>query len=211
VEHAQYLAKHIPGAKLRIIPGEDHIVWFGDQDTIVSEISSFVTGETAPTPADRALLTLVFLDIVSSTEQLALMGDERWRSVLEQLDHAVGRRIRAFGGTQVKHTGDGYLLSFRGPTSALECAAAVRDDAARLGLQSRTGVHTGECEQRGEDLGGLAVHVAARIMGEAGAGEILASQTVKDLALGAELDFMELEARQLRGVPGDWPLYLLSD
>ncbi|MGI9373018.1 MAG: adenylate/guanylate cyclase domain-containing protein, partial [Hyphomicrobiales bacterium] len=144
VVHAEYLAEHIPGAALRILPGEDHIVWYGDQDAIIAEIRSFLTGDALQTSAERVLMTVVFFDVVGSTEHLARMGDERWRSVLEQLDHAVDRRLRAFGGTQVKHTGDGYLLSFRGPTSALECAAAIRSDTTRLGLQSRTGVHTGE-------------------------------------------------------------------
>lgn len=210
VEHAKYLAEKIPDATLRLLPGEDHIVWFGNQDNIISEIRSFLTGDVVATSTDRALMTVAFLDIVDSTAQLARMGDQRWRGVLEQLDHTVDHRLRNFGGTRVKHTGDGYLLSFRGPTSALECAAAIRTDVAILGLQSRSGVHTGECEIRGQDISGIAVHVAARIMGEAGPDEILTSQTVKDLSLGADFNFRGLEARPLRGVPGEWPLYTLS-
>ena len=210
VEHAHYLAEHIPGATLRMLPGEDHIAWYGDQDSIIAEIQAFLTGEAVPTSADRALMTLVFLDIVGSTEQLGRMGDERWSSVLEQLNHTVARRLAAFGGEQVKHTGDGYLLSFRGPTSALECAMAIRGDIARSGLQGRIGVHTGECEIRAEDLSGMTVHVAARIMDEAGPGEILTSQTVKDMALGSGLNFSELDARPLRGIPGDWSLFAVS-
>lgn len=210
VSHAEYLAEHIPGATLSLLEGEDHIVWYGDQDAIISEIRSFLTGETKVTLPDRALLTIVFLDIVSSTEHLARMGDERWRSVLEQLDHAVDRRLRALGGTCVKHTGDGYLLSFRGPNSALECAVAIRDNAERLGLQTRIGVHTGECEIRGQDLSGIAVHVAARIMAEAGPDNILTSQTVKDLTLGSKMNFSALGDFALRGIPGDWRLFALS-
>ncbi|NDW44975.1 adenylate/guanylate cyclase domain-containing protein [Ruegeria sp. PrR005] len=210
-DHARFLAEHIAGAELRILPGEDHIAWYGDQDQLVSEIRAFVTGERISAPPERALVTLVFLDLVGSTEHLTHMGDERWRSVLEQLDHTVARRIAVFGGRQVKHTGDGYLLSFRGPTSAVECARTLRQDVAGLGLQCRTGVHTGECEMRGEDLSGISVHVAARIQSEAGPDEILVSQTVKDLSLGAQMEFAALGSRQLRGVPGDWPLHRLTD
>lgn len=210
VKHAHYLAEHIPGATLKILPGADHIAWYGDQDGMISEIREFITGETVATPADRSLMTLVFLDIVGSTEHLARMGDERWGSVLEQLDHAVNRRLAAYGGRKIKHTGDGFLLSFRGPTSALEGVMSMRSDVARLGLQSRIGVHMGECEIRGEDLTGITVHVAARIMGEAKPEEILTSQTVKDMALGADIDFRALGARTLRGIPGEWPLFSVA-
>jgi pimeloyl-ACP methyl ester carboxylesterase len=209
-EHARYLAEHVSGSKLRILPGEDHIIWYGDQDGLIGEIQSFLTGETTSRTVDRALKTVAFVDIVGSTEKLARMGDDRWRGVLEQLDHFVSRRMKSFDGRQIKHTGDGYLLSFQGPTSAIECLFALRGDTARLGLQSRIGLHTGECEVRGEDLSGLAVNVAARIMDEAEPDQILASQTVKDLSLGADLPFAPLPARQLRGVPGEWPLFALN-
>jgi class 3 adenylate cyclase len=209
-EHARYLAEHIKGATLRMLPGEDHIAWYGDQDQLISEIRAFVTGEVVSAPPERALMTVVFLDLVGSTEHLARMGDERWRSVLEQLDQTVSRRLAAFNGKQVKHTGDGYLLSFRGPTSALECASTIRSDVAKLGLHSRVGVHTGECEVRGQDLSGMAVHVAARIMGEAGPDDILTSQTTKDLTLGADLNFATLGPRALKGVPGEWSLFALT-
>lgn len=209
-EHARYLAEHIPSSKLRIMPGEDHIIWYGDQDGLIGEIQSFLTGETTSRTVDRALKTVAFVDIVGSTEKLARMGDDRWRSVLEQLDHFVSRRLKSFGGKQIKHTGDGYLLSFQGPTSAIECLSALRGDTARLGMQSRVGLHTGECEIRGEDLTGLAVNIAARIMEEAQPDQIIASQTVKDLSLGADLLFEPLSARKLRGVPGEWPLFALN-
>ncbi|MEM7068174.1 MAG: adenylate/guanylate cyclase domain-containing protein [Pseudomonadota bacterium] len=208
--HAEYLAEHIPNATLRILPGNDHIVWYGDQDAIISEIRSFVTGDLAAVSVERVLKTVSFIDVVDSTEHLSRMGDERWRSVLEQLDHIVDRRLKSFNGTQVKHTGDGFLLSFRGPTGALECVSAICADAKRLGLNCRTGVHTGECEIRGQDLSGIAVHVAARVMSEAGPDEILTTQTVKDLSLGAEFNFSAHGVRQLRGVPGEWQLYALS-
>lgn len=210
LNNAKYLAEHIRGAELHVLPGEDHIAWYGDQDRLVSEIRTFVTGEAVTAPTERTLLTLVFLDLVGSTEQIARMGDARWRSVLEQLDHTVQHRVAAYGGTQVKHTGDGYLLSFRGPTSALECALTLRQDVQGLGLKSRIGVHTGECEIREQDLSGLAVHVAARLLEEAAPDEILTSQTVKDLTLGSEHGFVSLDHRKLRGTPGDWALFSLS-
>jgi pimeloyl-ACP methyl ester carboxylesterase len=207
IEHAQYLAQHVAGAELRVLPGEDHIPWYGDQDRLVAEIEEFVTGERVAVSVDRALLTVVFMDIVESTDRLAEMGDERWRAVLEQWDVAVRRRVGAFGGQRVKHTGDGYLLSFPGPTSAIECAQVVRRDAERLGLACKTGVHTGECERRGEDLSGMAVHIAARIMSEAEAGKIACSRTVRDLAVGSDLEFAPLGERTLKGVPGEWALF----
>ena len=210
IEHAKYLAEHIPNAELRVLPGEDHIVWYGDQDQMISEIRSFVTGDTMSTPSDRTLLTLIFLDIVGSTDHLTRVGDERWRSILEQLDHRVQRRVDAHGGSKVKHTGDGYLLSFRGPTSALECAQSIRRDISEMGMKSRTGVHTGECEVRGQDLSGVAVHVAARLMDEANPDEILASQTVKDLTLGSGHDFVGLESKKLRGTSEERALFSLS-
>ena len=210
IGHARYLAEHIPGATLRVLPGEDHIAWYGDQDGLIGEIRAFVTGEQVRVLAQRALMTLLFIDIVDSTGHLARMGDERWSSVLGQLDHIVSRRMATSGGAEVKHTGDGYLLSFRGPTTALECAAMLRADMARLGLQCRAGIHTGECEIRGADLSGMTVHATARIMDEARPDEILTSQTVKDMALGAPMDFAARGIRDLRGIPGEWSLFSVS-
>ena len=210
VEHAHYISEHIPDAQLRVIPGKDHLQWYGDQDRLIAEIKEFVTGEAVVQSVERALLTVVFLDIVNSTDQLASMGDERWRGLLEQLDFSVERRVAAFGGKRVKHTGDGYLLSFTGPTSAIECAQAIVMDINRLGLECKTGVHTGECERRGNDLSGMAVHIAARIMSEANPQKIVSSQTVKDLVIGSSLKFEPIGTRDLRGVPGSWPLYSVS-
>jgi pimeloyl-ACP methyl ester carboxylesterase/class 3 adenylate cyclase len=211
VDHARYIAENIPDAELCILPGDDHLPWYGDQDGLISEIKEFVTGEIATSSVSRALLTLVFLDIVASTDQLAAMGDERWRSVLEQLDVAVNRRVEGFSGQRVKHTGDGYLLSFAGPTSAVECSQAINYDVERLGLQSKTGVHTGEIERRGDDLSGVAVHIAARIMSAAEPKMIATSQTVKDLTIGSGLGFKPLGSHELKGIPGDWQLYSVGD
>ena len=135
------------------------------------------------------------------------MGDERWSSVLEQLDVSVERRVAGFGGQWLMHTGDGYLLSFPGPTRAIECAQAINYDVERLGLQCRTGIHTGECDRRGDDLSGMAVHIAARIMSAAEPKMIATSQTVKDLSVGSGLEFKSLGRRELKGVPGEWQLY----
>jgi pimeloyl-ACP methyl ester carboxylesterase len=210
LENARYIAEMIPNAKLRIVPGEDHLAWYGDQDRLVSEIKEFLTGEVAAPSIERVLLTVVFLDIVDSTEKLAAMGDERWRGILEQLDVSVERRVRGFSGQRIKHTGDGYLLSFTGPTSAIECAQEIWRDAERLGLQCKTGIHTGECERRGQDLSGLAVHIAARIMGLAEAQMIFTSQTVKDLVIGSGIEFRSLGKHDLKGVPGHWELYAVE-
>ncbi|MBD3665987.1 adenylate/guanylate cyclase domain-containing protein [Sulfitobacter sp. TSTF-M16] len=205
--HARYLAANIPKAELRVIPGDDHIVWYGDQDRLIAEIEQFVSGETSSSSYTRALRTVMFLDIVGSTNHLAAMGDDRWKSILEQLDFNVDRRIASFDGIRIKHTGDGYLISFSGPTRAIECAKMISEDVQRLGLQCQIGVHTGECELRGEDLSGLAVHIAARIMSEAEPQTIMCSQTVKDLVVGSGLEFVALGSRELKGVPGEWVMY----
>jgi len=207
MEHARYLAANIPGALLKIIPGRDHIPWYGDQDRLVTEIATFVTGEATLTHVDRALVTIAFIDIMGSTGQVVMLGDEKWRGILEQLDIEMARRISGFGGRVVKHTGDGYLLAFTGPTVAIQCAQAAIADFERQGLQCRIGIHTGECERRGEDLSGIAVHIAARIMQEATPGAIACSQTVKDLTVGSGLKFGEIGTRGLRGIAGDWFLY----
>lgn len=144
IDEGRYLAERIPGATMRVLPGEDHIPFFGDYGQVVGEIEEFVTGARSAAAPERALLTLVMTDIVGSTEAVAAMGDGRWRGLLEQLDGTVSRRVADHGGRMVKQTGDGFLLSFAGPTKALECAAAIREDARRLGLELRTGVHTGE-------------------------------------------------------------------
>lgn len=204
---AEYIAEHIPGAEIKILSGDDHLVWYGNQDKVVNAIEEFVTGQRAQVANPRKLLTIAFIDIVSSTDRLTAMGDERWRSVLEQLDSRVSRRVNGFNGQQIKHTGDGYLLSFEGPTSAIECTREIKRDVEKLGLQCRTGIHTGECEQRGDDLSGLAVHIAARIMEEASAQMIATSQTVKDLVVGSGTGFQSIGVQELKGISGQWELY----
>lgn len=210
VDEGRYLAERIAGAEFRLLPGEDHIQCFGDQEGLVGEIEEFLTGARDLATADRALLTVLTTDIVNSTGELERMGDERWRAVLEQLDNLVGRRVAAHGGERIKHTGDGYLLAFSGPTRAIECAQTIAHDATRLGLRLRTGIHTGECQRRGSDLSGLAVHIAARIMAAAQPDSILTSGTVKDLVVGSGIVFEPRGARQLRGVDGEWQLFSVA-
>ena len=209
-EEARCLAALIPNATLRLLPGEDHIPWYGDQDELVGAIEEFITGSRGAVSIERALLTVLITDIVDSTTSLGAMGDARWRAVLEQLDASVRRRVAALGGQTVKQTGDGHLLTFTGPTRAIECARAIGRDALALGLQIRTGIHTGECERRGGDLSGMAVHLAARIMAEAGPGIVLTSGTVKDLVVGSGLEFIAHGERDLKGIPGRWPLFAVA-
>lgn len=210
IDEGRYLAARIPGAEFRPLPGNDHIPWYGDQDRLVEEMEEFLTGERASANVDRALVTVAITDIVDSTAALSAMGDDRWRMVLEHLDTSARRHTAALGGQIVKHTGDGYMLAFVGPTPAIECAQALARDANALGLKLRTGIHTGECERRGDDLSGLAVHLAARIMAESAPGSILTSRTVKDLAVGSGLNFISVGHREMKGIPESWELYALA-
>ncbi len=209
-EEARYIASLIPNSTLKIVPGADHLPWYGDQDRMVGEIEEFLTGQRDISPSERVLLTVLMTDIVGSTERAAALGDSRWRSLLDQHDAIVRRRVSDFGGQTINTTGDGFITAFTGPTRSIQCAEAIRVDLARLDVQIRAGVHTGECERRGSDLGGLAVHIAARILEHAPPGEILVSGTVKDLTVGSGLEMKPVGTQSLKGVPGDWPLYLAA-
>jgi class 3 adenylate cyclase len=155
---------------------------------------------------NRALRTVLFTDIVASTERVVASGDERWRAVLQRFGETTAEAAERYGGTVLKSTGDGHLMTFEGPTQAIRCAEMMRDDAERLGIEIRVGIHTGECELMDADIGGIAVHIAARILGQAGAGEILVSRTVRDLVVGSGIGFQERGVVELRGVPGRWEL-----
>jgi pimeloyl-ACP methyl ester carboxylesterase len=209
-DEARYIADLIPNATLKIVPGADHLPWYGDQDRMVGEIEEFLTGQRDISPSERVLLTVLMTDIVGSTERAAALGDSRWRSLLDQHDAIVRRRVSDFGGQTINTTGDGFITAFTGPTRSIQCAEAISADLARLDIQIRAGVHTGECERRGSDLGGLAVHIAARILEHAPPGEILVSGTVKDLTVGSGLEMKPVGTQSLKGVPGDWPLYLAA-
>jgi pimeloyl-ACP methyl ester carboxylesterase len=207
VQGGRYLADHIPGARLLEVDGTDHAPWFTEPDTILTEIEEFLTGShAAPSQSHRALRTVLFTDIVASTQRAAASGDERWRAVLQRFGEITTELVGRFGGTVVKSTGDGHLTTFDGPTQAIRCAEALRADAETLGVEVRAGIHTGECELLDNDIGGIAVHIAARILGHAGADEILVSSTVRDLVVGSGTGFDDRGSVELRGVPGTWQL-----
>jgi len=207
VQGGRYLSDHIPGARLLEVDGVDHVPWLIDPDRITTAIEEFLTGShAAPSQSHRALRTVVFTDMVASTQHAAATGDERWRAVLHRLGEITAELTERFGGTVVKSTGDGHLTTFDGPTQAIRCADALRDHAETLGIQIRAGIHTGECELLDADIGGIAVHIAARICGHAGAGDILVSRTVRDLVVGSGTGFEDRGTVALRGVPGSWQL-----
>jgi pimeloyl-ACP methyl ester carboxylesterase len=207
VKNARYLAEHIPGARLVELEGSDHLFFAGDLDPVIDEIEEFVTGRRRSVEVDRVLTTLLFTDIVESTRLAAERGERKWRDLLDTHDAFVRRQLQRFRGREVKTTGDGFLASFDGPARALRCARAIVDGARPLGLDIRASVHTGECEVRGDDLGGIAVHVAARILDHAAAGDVVASSTVRDLVSGSGITFDDHGEHALENVPGAWRLY----
>jgi class 3 adenylate cyclase len=207
VQGGRYLADHIPGARYLEVEGEDHAPFLTEPDKILAGIEEFLTGRrAAPAQSHRALRTVLFTDIVASTQHAAATGDQRWRAVLERFGEVTADLTHRFGGTIVQSTGDGHLLTFDGPTQAIRCAEALRADAETLGVEIRAGIHTGECELLDADIGGIAVHIAARILGHAGAGEILVSSTLRDLVVGSGIGFGDRGNVELRGVPGTWQL-----
>ena len=207
VQCGRYLADHIPVARYLEVDGADHAPWFTEPDTILTGIEEFLTGShAAPSQSHRALRTVLFTDMVASTQHAAATGDERWRAVLQRFGEFTADLTDRFGGTVVQSTGDGHLITFDGPTQAIRCAEALRADAETLGIEIRAGIHTGECELLDNGIGGIAVHIAARILGQAGAGEILVSRTVRDLVVGSGTAFEDRGRVELRGVPGHWQL-----
>jgi class 3 adenylate cyclase len=211
IEGAREMGQLIPGARLVELEGVDHLPFLGDTDAIVDEVEEFLTGARHAREPERALATVVFTDIVGSTELAGNLGDSRWRELLEAHNDIVRRQVERFGGHAVKSTGDGFLSTFDGPAKAIRCACAIRDEVRHLGIQVRAGIHTGECELMGDDVGGMAVHIGARVAGVAGPGEVGVSSTVKDLVVGSGIQFAERGTESLKGVPGEWGLYSVTD
>ena len=207
IAHGRYLAKHIAGAKLVELPGSDVDLTWETPDLALDRIQEFLTGVRRSLEPSRVLATVLFTDIVASTERAARLGDRRWRELLEVHDELAGRLVEQFNGQLVKTTGDGILATFDGPGRAIRCAAALGDELVGIGLQIRAGLHTGEIELRDGDVGGIAVHIAARVMAAAGPGDILASRTVHDLVVGSDIAMDDLGARPLKGVDGTWQLF----
>ena len=207
IERVRDLAEHIPGARFIELPGIDHIPWYGDADALADEVEEFLTGVRHVSEPDRVLATIMFTDIVGSTEQAVALGDHRW-SDLKQAHHAVVRReLVRYRGQEIDTAGDGFFATFDGPARAVRCAQAVRDGVRPLGLQIRAGLHTGEVELQDSGVTGIAVHIGARVMARAEPSEVLVSSTVKDLVAGSGLDFEERGSHALKGVPGEWRLF----
>ncbi len=210
VMESRYMAERIPGAKYVELPGIDHAPMAGDADAILDEIQEFLTGvRPAPEP-DRVLATVLFTDIVGSTQHAAELGDRRWRDLLDSYYALARRELDRFRGREIKTTGDGFLATFDGPARGIRCACAVSDSAGQLGLAIRAGLHTGECEMMGEDIGGIAVHIGAPVAAEAASGEVLVSSTVKDLVAGSGLQFEDRGSHALKGIPEEWRLFAVG-
>jgi class 3 adenylate cyclase len=207
VRHSRYLAENLPNARYAEFPGRDNVIFLGDADAILGEVEEFLTGARQAPEPDRILATVLFTDICSSTERAAKLGDRRWREVLTAHHESVRLRVSQYGGREIKTIGDGVLATFDGPARGVRAARGIVDDSAAQGLEVRAGLHTGEVEVIGADVGGMAVHIGARVSSEAAAGEVLVSGTVKDLVVGSGLDFEPRGSRALKGVPGEWALW----
>jgi class 3 adenylate cyclase len=208
VEVGREVAELIPGARFIEFPGEDTYGW--TEARAIEDVEEFLTGRRPQADVDRVLATVLFTDIVGSTEYASRVGDGRWRELLAEHHSIVRGELARWRGTEVKTIGDGFLATFDGPARAVRCAASLVEEVQRLGLQLRAGLHTGECELVGDDVAGIAVHIGARVMAEAEPGEVLASSTVKDLVVGSGLEFRDRGAHSLRGVPDEWRLYALE-
>jgi class 3 adenylate cyclase/pimeloyl-ACP methyl ester carboxylesterase len=211
VRHSRYLADHIPGARYVELDGSDSFPFVGDSEAILEEIEEFLTGGRGGGELARALLTVMFTDIVDATARAAELGDGRWRDLLARHDEEVRKELDRFKGREVKTVGDGFLATFDGPPSrALRCALAITESARELGIEVRVGMHTGECELIGDDVGGMAVHLASRVCALAGASEVLVSGTVFGTVVGGPFTFEDRGFHELKGVPGRWPLFALG-
>ena len=208
VEGGRDVAARIPGARLAEFPGKDHLFYVGESaDDISDTIEEFLTGSRGAAVTDRILATVLFTDIVGSTEKAAALGDQRWRHLLDDHHAMIRRNLARFRGHEVKTTGDGFLATFDGPARGVRCACAIAEEIKSLGIDVRAGLHTGECEIMDDDVGGIAVHIGARVAALASAGEVLVSSTVKDLVAGSGLRFDPRGSRALKGIPGEWQIF----
>jgi class 3 adenylate cyclase/pimeloyl-ACP methyl ester carboxylesterase len=207
IDQSRDLAKRIPGAHFVELPGSDWFPWVGEVDALLGELRAFVTGNRAVVEPDRQLATVLFTDVVKSTDTVASIGDRRWREVLDRHDDIVNRVVDQHGGRRIKSTGDGVLATFTGPARGISAALAIREALAKIGISVRAGLHTGEVEIRGDDIAGIAVHIGARVSDKAHAGEVLVSRTLPDLVAGSGLEFDDRGEHALGGVPGMWQLF----
>ena len=208
--NARYLAAHVPGAKLVELDGIDHLPYLGDADAILDEVQEFLTGVRPPPERDRVLATVLFTDIVGSTEHASAIGDRAWKELLERHHALVREELSRYRGREIDTAGDGFLATFDGPARAVRCAVAIIRAMPDIGLEVRAGVHTGEVELMGTGVGGIAVHIGARVAGLAGPGEVLVSGTVHDLVVGSGIEFTDRGEAFLKGVPGQWRLFSVS-
>jgi class 3 adenylate cyclase len=209
IGHGLYMAERIAGSRFVELPGEDALYWTGDTGPMLDEIEEFITGVRGGSDAERVLTTIVFTDIVSSTERAALLGDDRWRDLLDNHDTIVRHELQRFAGREVNTAGDGFVATFTSPSAALACADEIVDAVRVLGIEVRVGIHAGEVEVRGADVAGMAVHIGARVAALAGSGEVLVSSTVRDIVTGSRHRFADRGEYALRGVPGHWQLCAL--
>jgi class 3 adenylate cyclase len=206
-EGSSYMAERIPDARFVELPGEDHLWFFGDQDALLDEVEQFLTGTRPVREPDRVLATVMFTDIVGSTERAAELGDQRWRELLGSHEALVRMQLERFRGREVQMLGDGVLATFDGPARGIRCARTICDEVRSLGIEVRAGLHTGECEMRNGDIAGIAVHTGARVSAKASPGEVLVSSTVRDLVAGSGIEFQDRGVHRLKGVPGEWRLF----
>jgi class 3 adenylate cyclase len=210
VEEGRWLAGQIPGARFVELPGEDHLPWVGDQDALLDEVQEFLTGVRSVPESNRVLVTVLFTDIVGSTERAARLGDRAWRDLLDSHHALVRKELARFRGREIKTVGDAFIATFDGPARAVHCACSIRDRVTELGIEIRAGLHTGEIELTGGDIGGIAVHIAARVIAVARSSEVLVSSTVKDLAAGSGIGFSDRGTQVLKGVPDEWRLFAVT-
>jgi class 3 adenylate cyclase len=210
LKSSRYLADHIAGARFVELPGDEILMYLGDIDAVVDEVEESLTGSRHAPEGDRVLATVLFTDIVASTERATELGDRRWRDVLDAHDEAVRRQLERFRGREVNTVGDGFLATFDGPGRAILCASAIRDAVRALGIEVRAGLHTGEIELRGDDVAGVAVHIGARVAAFAAPGEVLVSGAVPPLIAGSGIEFDDRGEHELKGVPGTWHLYAVK-